>query len=155
MRLRAVASRQIQGRFPVRALLVLTVVTLVTVPVAAEAQFTTVVAPPRAKEVAQSAASADSARAHADSLMRVRLGDMREWVDSAAVAIAGVSDTMRVEAVDSGVVAREPERVEPRPTTEFREGALAPATATGLPTLALIGIGMLGIGAILIGRPRA
>ena len=138
-----------------RALLVLSVVTLVTVPVAAEAQFTTVVAPPRAKEVAQSAASADSARAHADSLMRVRLGDMREWVDSAAVAIAGVSDTMRVEAVDSGVVVREPERVEPRPTTEFREGAPAPATATGLPTLALIGIGMLGLGAVLIGRPRA
>lgn len=138
-----------------RALLVLTLVTLVTLPVAAEAQFTTVVAPPRAKEVARSAASADSARAHADSLMRVRLGDMREWVDSAAVAIAGVSDTMRVEAVDSGVVVREPERVEPRPTTEFREGAPAPATATGLPTLALIGIGMLGIGAVLIGRPRA
>ena len=138
-----------------RALVVLTVVTLVTMPVAAEAQFTTVVAPPRAKEVAQSAAAADSARARADSLMRARLGDMREWVDSAAVAIAGGPDTRRVETVDSGVVVREPERVEPRPTTEFREGAPAPATATGLPTLALIGIGMLGIGALLIGRPRA
>lgn len=138
-----------------RALLVLTVVMLVTVPVAAEAQFTTVVAPPRPKVVAQSAASADSARAHADSVMQARLGDMREWVDSAAVAIAGVPDTMRVEAVDSGEVVREPERVEPRPTTEFREGAPAPATATGLPTLALIGIGVLGLGAVLIGRPRA
>ena len=138
-----------------RALLVLTVVTLVTIPVAAEAQFTTVVAPPRAKEVAQSAESEAQARARADSLMRARLGDMREWVDSAAVAVAGVPDTMRVEAVDSGVVVREPARVEPRPTTEFREGAPAPATATGLPTLALIGIGMLGLGAVLIGRPRA
>ena len=138
-----------------RALVVLTVVTLVTIPAAAQAQFTTVVAPPRAKQVAESAESAADARARADSLMRVRLGDMREWVDSAAVAISGVSDTARVVVVDSGEVALEPERPAPRPTTEFREGAPAPATATGLPTLALIGIGALGLGAILLGRPRA
>ena len=137
-----------------RAIVVLTLVTLVTVPAVAEAQFTTVVAPPREKEVAQSAQTGAEARARADSLMRARLGDMREWVDSAAVAIAGNIDTTRVEAVDSGVVVREPE-VERRPTTEFREGAPAPATATGLPTLALIGIGVLGLGAVLIGRPRA
>lgn len=138
-----------------RALLAVSVVMLITIPAAAEAQFTTVVAPPRAKQVAQSAESEADARARADSLMRARLGDMREWVDSAAVAIAGVPDTMRVEVVDSGVVVREPERPAPRPTTEFREGAPAPATATGLPTLALIGIGALGLGAVLIGRPRA
>lgn len=138
-----------------RALLAVSVVILITIPAAAQAQFTTVVAPPRAKQVAQSAESEADARARADSLMRARLGDMREWVDSAAVAIAGVPDTTRVEVVDSGVVAREPERPAPRPTTEFREGAPAPATASGLPTLALIGIGALGLGAILIGRPRA
>lgn len=138
-----------------RALLAVSAVILITIPAAAQAQFTTVVAPPRAKQVAQSAESEADARARADSLMRARLGDMREWVDSAAVAIAGVPDTTRVEVVDSGVVARVPERRAPRPTTEFREGAPAPATATGLPTLALIGIGALGLGAVLIGRPRA
>ena len=141
-----------------RSLLAVAVVTLITLPAVAQAQFTTVVAPPREKQVAQSAEAAAVARARADSVMQQRLGDMREWVDSAAVALAGVSDTLRVEVVDSGVVLRDTAAVPPeprRPTTEFREGAPAPATATGLPTLALIGIGALGLGAILLGRPRA
>lgn len=126
----------------------------------AEAQFTTVVAPPRPKEAATSAQQVAEARARADSAQAARLSDMRAWVDSAAGAIADFSDTLAVRVeVDSGEVVRDTMLATPqpprRPTTEFREGAPAPATATGLPALALLGIGALGIGAMLLGRPRA
>ena len=128
-------------------------------PAALEAQFTTLVPPPRDPQPAQGARVAAAQQTRDDSLRRVQLSDMRAWVDSAAVAIAGVRDTLA--EIDSGDVALErpalPRPVgEPRqPTVTFREGAPAPATATGLPLLALLGIGALGIGAVLIGRARA
>ena len=129
---------------------------LVAAPTILGAQFTTPVPPPRASQPAQAAQATAENEARADSIRRVQLSDMREWVDSAAVAIAAMPDTLTVE-VDSGEVVVErpqPPRA-PEPTTEFREGAPAPETATGLPLLALLGIGALGFGALLLGRPRA
>ena len=142
-----------------RSRLLIAAAFLVAAPAVAEAQFTTVVAKPRPVEPATSAQQVAEARARADSTQAARLSDMRAWVDSAAGAIADFSDTVRVE-VDSGEIARDTMIAAPtppptRPTTEFREGAPAPATATGLPTLALLGIGALGLGAMLLGRPRA
>ena len=128
---------------------------LMVAPAALEAQITTLVPPAREPTPVTAARDAAEAEARADSIRTVQLSDMREWVDSASVAMAAAPDTAAVE-VDSGEVAMErPELPRDRePTTEFREGAPAPATATRLPLLALIGIGALGIGAVLVRRPH-
>lgn len=130
-------------------------VLLMVAPAALEAQFTTLVPPQREAQPATAAQATAESQARADSIRRVQLGDMREWVDSAAVAIAALPDSGAVE-IDSGEVAIERPPLPPagEPTREFREGAPAPATATRLPVLALVGIGALGIGAALIRRPN-
>lgn len=108
----------------------------------AHAQITTYVAParPAAPDPAVVAA-ADSARK--DSVSRVAMTNMAEWVDSAAgVTIpATVGDTVN----DPG-----------RPVaTSFSDGAVAPATASDLPLLAAAGVVLLIVGAALIVRhPR-
>lgn len=122
----------------------------------AGAQFTTFVPPPRPVEPARAAEQIAGESARADTLRQERLAGMRAWVDSAAVALAARPDTM-TRGPDTVSVAELPARprpVRPRePTREFREGAPAPATATGLPVLALFGIGALGVGAFLLGSP--
>ena len=120
----------------------------------ASAQFTTVTRPaPRV------AAAIDSApiRAQRDSVARVALTDLKTWVDSAA-NIATVRDDSVMDAADTAaIVARTPARQTPeaRRTTAFSEGAVAPATASPLPMLALLGLTALGVGAFLLRRTRA
>ena len=100
----------------------------------ASAQITTYVAPsrPAAPDPAVVAA-ADSARR--DSLAQVAMTNMKEWVDSAA----GV-------AVPDGVGDSLP----PVQVTTFEDGAVAPATASDLPALALVGLVFLVVGAGLV-----
>ena len=120
---------------------------------AASAQFTTVTRPaPRTAQVVNSAPT----RAQRDSVARVTLTDLKTWVDSAA-NVAVMSDDSVPETTDSAVtVAEAPRRpMEPRRTTAFSEGAIAPATATRLPLLALLGLGAVGMGALLLRRRRA
>jgi len=109
----------------------------------AGAQITTYVAPPRPEsESPRAIAAADSARR--DSLSRETAQDMRAWVDSAAgVDVPStVGDT--VFADDPG-----------RPITTFADGAVAPATASELPTLVLFGLFSFAVGiALLMTRPR-
>ena len=117
--------------------------------VRADAQITTVIAPPKpaAEKQLEIARRQDAAR---DSVARVTLTDMKEWVDSAAASLALRPDTAGAPA-DTGVAAPAPP-MEPSdartardaarqqaPATEFREGGRAPDTATMLPTLALAG----------------
>jgi hypothetical protein len=119
---------------------------------AASAQFTTVTRP-----AARTAQAVDSAptRAQRDSVARVTLTDLKTWVDSAA-NIAMLSDDSLPETTDSAAtVAVAPRPTEPRRTTAFSEGAVAPATATSLPLLALLGLGAVGLGALLLRRTRA
>jgi LPXTG-motif cell wall-anchored protein len=120
---------------------------------AASAQFTTVTRP--APRTAQAVDTAPT-RAQRDSVARVTLTDLRTWVDSAA-NVALVSDDSIPQMTDSATtVVRAPARtIEPRRTTAFSEGAVAPATATQLPLLALLGLGALGLGALLLRRKRA
>lgn len=103
----------------------------------ASAQITTYVAPPRSAAPSPAViAAADSARR--DSVARVAMTNMAEWVDSASgVAVpATVGDTVN----DPG-----------RPvTTTFSEGAVAPATASELPLLAAGGVLLLIVGAALV-----
>lgn len=110
----------------------------------ASAQITTYVAPPRPLATSpQLVAAADSAR---DSVAKVAMANMKVWVDSAAgVSVpAHVGDT--TAANDPG-----------RPvTTTFADGSVAPATASDLPTVALLGVLVCAIGAALLAnRPRS
>ena len=100
----------------------------------ASAQITTYVAPPRpAAPDPAVVASTDSARR--DSLARVAMTNMKEWVDSAAgIAVPGnVGDSLPPVAV-----------------TTFEDGSVAPATASDLPALALAGVVFLLLGAGLV-----
>jgi hypothetical protein len=105
----------------------------------ASAQITTYVAPsrPAAPDPAV-VAVADSVRR--DSLAQVAMTNMKEWVDSAAgvTVPANVGDSLPPVAV-----------------TTFENGSVATATASDLPTLALVGSVLLLLGAgLLAKRPR-
>ena len=112
----------------------------------AHAQITTYIAPPRQpKPSPQMVAAADSARA--DSAAAVAMTNMKSWVDSAAgVAVPpSVGDTTRADSVPPAVV------------TTFEDGAVAPNTASALPTIAVFGVAVFAAGAVLLatGRPRS
>ena len=125
----------------------------------ASAQFTGVVVAPKTSVVAADTTPRTLAERR-DSVAQVSLTSMKDWVDSAATALGVVApptviDTAapsaRVEAVLPTPVAPDA----PRATTEFREGAPAPNTATPIPMLALAGLGALGSGLWLLRRRRA
>jgi hypothetical protein len=121
---------------------VFTGIALVLVSSAAQAQITTYVAPPRAPApTREMVASADSARR--DSVAQVSMTNMKAWVDSAA----GVPVPSYVGRVDSAALANDPGRPV---TTTFSDGSVAPATASNLPTLAVIGAVFLALGAALL-----
>ena len=139
-----------------------TVLTLSAIP--ASAQFTGVVVPPPAKAapVAKAQAQAQTLAERRDSAARVSMTNMKDWVDSAAatlgVTVAPV-DSVRVELnapAAAHAAAHTPAPgtpARPSETTEFREGARAPDTATPIPMIALAGLVSLIAGLVLL-RPR-
>jgi hypothetical protein len=114
----------------------------------AEAQITTYVAPPRPISTAEAVAAADSARR--DSVAEATMVNMKTWVDSAS----GIAVPEYVGRVDSTALVNDPGRVAvERPVaTTFSDGSVAPATASDLPTLAIIGIVALALGGLLLER---
>jgi hypothetical protein len=115
----------------------------------ASAQFTGLVTPPPrpAPSVELVARAGDVS---ADTTAAQRMSDMKAWVDSAAVAVAAKApqDTTTPPVV----VVENPPAVVPPPQEEvsaFREGAPAPDTATPLPVLMLLGVGLVAGGAAL------
>jgi hypothetical protein len=131
----------------------------------ASAQITTVFTPPRPERPAEDPVERRVQRA--EQLER-RIGEMREWVDSVAIAVDaeptvrdtaqvtpdGVAQPRRPAAGQPAprpreVVARVDEPRAPPRTERFREGAPAPATATPLPLLALLGAATAGLGLYL------
>ena len=128
----------------------------------ADAQITTMMDPPKRVDAKVQAAAKREAVAQ-DSIARVTMTGMKEWVDSAASALAVRPDTT-VLPTDTSAAQRQPSA--PRPDsalaspgkqaapTEFREGARAPNTGTPLPTVALAGAIMVLIGFALRRRPR-
>ena len=124
----------------VRTLIVGAAVLLVSAG-AAGAQITTYVAPPTpAAETKQALAAADSARR--DSVAQSTMANMKAWVDSAAGVT--VPNTVGDTAGDPG-----------RPVSTFEDGAVAPATASPLPSMILLGAASLVVGAgLLATRPR-
>jgi hypothetical protein len=115
---------------------------------AAQAQFTTVVAPPPREE-----AEAPTEVAARDTGHRTALRDMAAWVDS----VAGVPAV----AVEPGVVTdsatgtvTEPGQSQAEPVTRFENGSRAPDTATSLPALLIGGVVVTAIGTILLFSTR-
>jgi hypothetical protein len=85
-------------------------------------------------------AAADSVQR--DSIAKATMTNMKAWVDSAAgVSVpAHVGDTL--PANDPG-----------RPvTTTFTDGAVAPATASNLPILSLLGVLGIAFGTLLLAK---
>ena len=135
--------------------LVALVAALVCAASPAAAQFTSAVVPPKAKpRVDSTVVRADSMRKEQKKLAQ-RMTDMKAWVDSAAVALAAqpsspAADTSAT-ARSGADTARKGERVTQSATgevaeardaaTKFKNGAPAPATATQLPLLVVLGIG--------------
>jgi hypothetical protein len=128
----------------------------------ARAQITTVIGPAKRAQ-ATGPDSVRRERVAQDSIARVTLTDMKQWVDSAAQALALRPDTGTTPAEapttvaaaqlpprpDSATVSRRTEAAPP----EFREGGRAPNTATAIPTLGVLGAALLVIG-IAVGRRR-
>jgi hypothetical protein len=134
------------------SLLVTLVAALVCAASPAAAQFTTAVVPPKVKPKTDTVATrADSMRKEQVKLAD-RMKDMKAWVDSAALALAarpspqaadtstttqaGADTSERVTSTATGEVAKSR-----NDTTRFKDGARAPATATQLPLLVLLGVG--------------
>ena len=133
----------------------------------AKAQITTFVAsPPRKTEPAQQAAAQQREKVAQDSVARVAMTGMKEWVDSASAALAIRPDTVPTAAdtalgsprvatapapkSDSSANARASER-----QSEFRNGARAPNTATPIPMIALAGVLLIVMGMALRRRERS
>lgn len=110
----------------------------------ANAQITTYVGPPRVvAPTPEAVAAADSAIR--DSVEHTAMTNMKEWVDSAS----GVAVPSTVGKVDSAALINDPGR--PVMTT-FSNGAVAPATASDLPTLAIIGVIAVALGLLILER---
>ena len=130
--------------------------------VEASAQFTGVVVPPKRTVAPVADTTPKTVAEMRDSVARVNLTNMKDWVDSAAATLS-VTATVAVDtaapvvpAVPQTIPARvEDPSIPARGTTEFREGATAPNTATPIPLLALLGLSSLMGGIWLLRRRRA
>lgn len=127
-----------------RILIASTVLTLA--PAVAAAQFTTFVPPNRPD--APSVVTQQAAAARADTTRRQTLSQMTAWVDSAAgnVAVSPVMDTTARDSVTTAVDSVPAAVAETPATTEFREGARAPNTASSLPIVTALGTLLLVAG---------
>ena len=117
---------------------------------AAEAQFTTVVAPPRRNDPVAETPAEVAAR---DTGHRATLRDMSAWVDSVAGIPAAVEPGVVTDSA-SGSVAAPTEAAAQPGVTRFEDGVRAPDTASALP--ALLGGGMIltALGTILLFTTR-
>jgi LPXTG-motif cell wall-anchored protein len=131
----------------------------------AEAQITTVIAAPKRVE-AKAQANARREEAAQDSIARVTLTGMKQWVDSAANALALRPDTgtSPVESPTTptapappqkadSAAARTPATAPAVPPGGFRDGARAPNTATQVPVVALVG-GLMVLAGLVLRRRR-
>ena len=132
---------------------------LVALPALSKAQITTVIQPPRAA----ASASGVAAGLRTDSAVSAAATSMRAWVDS-VVGTGRLTPLPRDTTRDSVIAPVRTQQVADTQTTRVdvrdsaaisRNGVVAPATATDLPTLVLFGFAALGAGLTLRRRTRA
>jgi hypothetical protein len=130
------------------------------------AQFTTFIPPQNKLADSTKTVVVAQQRAQTDSVMRIKLTEMKAWVDSAAGSVV-----MPATAADPTATPTPIPTPPVRDTAAFgnakvdsairaRHGDRAPNTASDLPMLALIGSVALAIGTVLLagtqlGRDRA
>ncbi|HUQ83254.1 MAG TPA: hypothetical protein VM076_19025 [Gemmatimonadaceae bacterium] len=128
----------------------------------ADAQITTVIEPPK-KAQAKVQEAARREEVAQDSIARITLTGMKQWVDSAAGSLALRPDTGTAPSETNVPVAppqtradsaTKPARQTAAPDSVFRNGARAPNTATPAPTVALIGATMVLAGLAMRRRRR-
>jgi hypothetical protein len=140
---------------------------LVVAPAAAHAQFATFIPPKGQVPDSVAAVKAAAQKARRDSASAARIVNMKQWVDSAAGlpprptraadSVLAPRDTFPVlVATARGRTAPAIPAPAPRPSTpSTRPGARAPATASELPLMLLVGALLLVTGMILLaGEPR-
>jgi hypothetical protein len=135
---------------PYRPLLVLSLI--VGLPAAAAAQFTTFIPPQNKAADSVKVAVAAQKSAQADTSLNTRLTNLKTWVDSAAGVVAtprAAQDSLAV--MNPAIPASDSVSMKLSDTATLRNGARAPATASDLPLLALVGAATLGLGALLLG----
>jgi hypothetical protein len=124
----------------------LAVALVVGMPGLARAQFTTFI-PPRAKAVdSVKAVVAAQAVARSDSIVNTQLTNIKTWVDSAAGTMSAAPTTAAdtiAASTSASVTARSD-------TVAMRNGRRAPATASALPLIALLGLGAIAAGLLLL-----
>ena len=106
-------------------------------PAYAAAQFTTFI-PPKKTPDSVKAATVAVQRAKADSITTAALTNMKTWVDSAAGVVVPTDSASAVDRLTAD-------------TTHVGAGMRAPATASELPLVALVGLAAFGIGGLLLG----
>jgi hypothetical protein len=90
-----------------------------------------------------------------DTSMRMRLTDMKTWVDSAAGSVAPPASAKPPEAIPAVPTPPTPDTASINPVSRdsvarLRHGRRAPATASDLPLFALIGAAALAVGTVLL-----
>ena len=144
------------------ALLLLAVLATAAPTSSASAQFAGVPRPPRARPTRAEVTGPTRDTTYRDTLPPTRLPDMKAWVDSATISLAGASSSGgQVTRPDSAAPAPGRAGTTPMPSPSrtpaapdsMRNGARAPDTATPLPTVAVVGLVMLAAGLLL--RRRA
>jgi len=129
-------------------------------PVGLQAQFTTFVPKPSKAAVDSSKpATIIAARARADSITRMSITSMKDWVDSAAGVAPNdtlaAANTMTATTTTTTEVPSAPSTVNGRATTTtFSNGAIAPNTASPLPAYLAAGFASLAAGLLLLYRLR-
>jgi hypothetical protein len=111
----------------------------------AGAQFTTFIPPVDRTADSVKAAAVAEQKAQQDSTVATQLTNMKTWVDSAA----GLAQTSSPIA-DSLSIAPTPPATA-IDTTTFVNGTRAPATASTLPMLMILGLGLICAG-VIVGR---
>src|SRR5215213_4656066 len=116
----------------------------------AAAQFTTFIPPQSKLTDSVKTAVVAQQKAQGDSVARVQLTNMKTWVDSAAGVVAPpmtVADSLAQPTLQD-TAAKTVVATDSAPT--LRNGARAPATASPLPLMALIGVVTLAIGTVML-----
>jgi LPXTG-motif cell wall-anchored protein len=128
---------------------VLAAALLAFMPLTASAQFTAVITPPKKEQPVVVAQATSQQR---DSVQKVKLTDMKEWVDSAATALSSKAPLRS----DTTAAVSRPAPVTAAPANHHAvasaKSARLPDTASPLPFVALLGLGLVIAGLLLMRR---